>query len=128
MYECGNNCKFLFHTVRIAVNCLSKCIFNFKHFSIFTDSCLTVRLADSENIGNKIEVLNTCHKLIQIGIVGNVSNFALTFERFFFYRHTVNIDFALVKVENSTAGFDCCCLSCTVVSDKAVNLAFLNMK
>ena len=121
MQPCGNNRQLLLHAVGIGGDGLRQIACQFKKVSVFTDTCLPVRGADIKNIRNEIQIFNSRHVIIQIGIIGDISKAALTFQRLRPDGFAVNINFSGVKLQNACHGFQGRCLACTVMTDKPIN-------
>ena len=81
-----------------------------------------------KNIRNKIQIFDSRHVIVQIGIVGDVSKAALAFQRLCPNGFSVNIDLAVVKLQNTCHRFQGRCFACAVMTDKAIDFAGSNVQ
>ena len=114
--------------MRIGGYGLCQIVRQFKHFRIFPDAHPPIRGAHPENIRNKVQILDTRHIIVQIGIIGEIGEDALALYRLRPDGLAVDIDFAGIKLLDSSHGLHRCRFARTVVTDEAINLARRDMQ
>ena len=82
---------------------------------------LAVCGAHAENVRNEVQVFDSRHELVKIGVIGDIGNLPLARHGIFPHGQSVHGDLSRVGVENPDHGAQGCGLSRAVVSDKTVN-------
>ena len=119
----ADNRQFLFHTMRIGRNQISKGAGDFESRCIIGDTLFPVRFGNPENIGDKIQILDACQIFIEVRIVRNIGNPGFTCHRIFLDGNAVNANFPGFKIVNANHGFDGCRFTGAVMADKTIDIA-----
>ena len=90
-------------------------------------SCL-VSADDAENIGDKVQVFDTRHVIVQVGVIGNIGEHFLAGQRVAAEGNAADGDFARVELQNADDGFERRRLARAVMTDKAVDFAGSNVQ
>ena len=85
MNPCRNYGKFLLHSVRILAYGSGKLWGQFKHIAVATHPFLTDVGGDTVYVGDEIKVFDPGVEVVKIGVVGNVGDLTLAFQRVGFY-------------------------------------------
>ena len=117
--------QLLLHTVGVSADQFSQIIRDLKHLTVPADSLLSLLLAYTVYIGDKIQIADSSHEFIKIRIIRNISHDFFTSQGLLFHGHPFYQNFPFIKIKNAAAGFNCGRLSSSIVPDKAVNLSRL---
>ena len=119
----GDNGQLLLHAVGVGGNGLGQIVRQLEPRRVVPDADLPVGGADAEDVGDEIQVLDAAHKVVQVGVVGDVGNLPLAGQRLILDGLTVNGDLPRVELQNAHHRLQRGGLARAVMSDKAVDLA-----
>ena len=125
--ESGNDGQLLLHTMGIGTNGLGQVFGKAKEIGIFLDAPFPFLLGNAIYIGNKIEILHPAEKFVQVGIIRQIGDLALTADGVFPDGHAIHIDLPFFKLQDTTAGFDGRGFTGAIVPDKAIDLSRTDM-
>ena len=123
MEQRGNDRQLLLHAVGVGGHRLGQIVCQLKGVGQTPDALPPFPGADSEDISHKIQKLDACHELVQIGIVRDISQLRLAGERILLHGSAVHIDLAAVVLQNAAACLDGRGFARPVVADKAGDLS-----
>ena len=87
------------------------------------DALLPHARLHAEDVSDKVQVLDAAHEVVEVGVVRDVGQTVLGLQRVLADGDAVDIDLALVKVQDADRGFQGRGLAGAVVADEAVDLA-----
>ena len=119
----GNDGKLLLHAVRIGRDGLGKVVRQRKKLGILADARLPRFRLHAEDVGDKIEVLDARHKLVEVGVIRDVGEHLLAGDGIVLNGMSADGDRPRVKLLDANDGLERCGLARAVVPDEAVNLA-----
>ena len=90
---------------------------------VFFDPRLAVGLRHAEDIRHEVQIFDAGEELVQVRVIRNVGQLLLAAERIGLDGLAVDVDLALLKLQDPGAALDRCGLARAVVADKAVDLA-----
>ena len=120
---CGDDRELLLHAVGIGGDGLRQIVRQRKLRGPAADTLGAFVGAYAENVGDKIEVLDAAHKVVKIGIVGDIGESALTLERLGAHGMSGNENFTLVELLDARNGAQRRGFARAVVTDETVNFA-----
>ena len=77
----------------------------------------------AEDVGDKIEVLDACHKLVEVGVIRDIGQHFLAGDGIVLNGMSADGDRPRVKLLDADDGLERCGLARAVVPDEAVDLA-----
>ena len=119
----GDDGQLLLHAVGIGGDRLGQILRQLEGVGVFSDALLPLPRSDAEDIGHEVQVLDARHKVVQVGVVGDVGHLPLAAQGIRLDGLTVNGDLPLIELQNAHHGFQRGGLACAVVADEAVNFA-----
>ena len=84
---------------------------------------LAVSCTDDEDIGDEVQKLDTRHIIIQVRIIGDISNLLFAGQGLIAHGVSIDRDFARVKLQNACHGLKRSGFASAVMTDKAINFA-----
>ncbi len=120
--------ELLLHAVGIGGDRLREIVRQLKLRGPAADTFGALVRAHAENVGDEIEVLDAAHKVVKIGVVGDVGESALARKRLGAHGMSGNENFALVELLDACNGAQRRGFSRAVVPDEAVNFARGNVQ
>ena len=120
---CGDDRKLLLHAVGIGGDGLRQIVRQRKLRGPAADTFGTLVRAYAENVGDEIEILDAAHKVVKIGIVGDIGESALTRKRLGAHGMPGNENFTLVELLDARNGAQRRGFARAVVTDEAINFA-----
>ena len=118
----GDDDQLLLHAVGIGRDGLRQIAGQLKGVRVPADALAPQSGIHAENVRDEVQILDTRHVLVQVGIVRNVGNLPLAFQRLFPNGIAADVNFSRVELQNARHGFQRRGLARAVVADEAVNL------
>ena len=119
----GDDGQLLLHAVGVGGDGLGQIVRQLKAGCVVPDTRLPVIGADAENVRDEVQVLDTAHEVVQVGVVGDVRDLPLAGQRLRLDGFSVNGDLPGVELQNPHHRLQSGGLARAVMSDKAVDLA-----
>ncbi len=126
--QSGDDRQFLLHPVGIGRNRIAEGGRDFEGVCVALDAGLTDIGGEGENIGDKVEVLDTGKVFEQIGIVGDIGDGMLAGQRVGAEVNIVDVDFAGIEAVDTGDGFERGGFSGAVMTDEGVQIAGSDME
>ena len=123
-----NNGQLLLHAVGVGGDGLGQIVRQLKALRKLADAHLPVRRADTENVRNKVQILDARHIVIEIGIVRDVGKLPLAGQRVRADGGAADADLSGIEAQDPGDGFQRRRLPRAVVADEAVNFAGQDMQ
>ena len=124
----GDDGQLLLHAVGIGGDRLGQILRQLEGVGVFSDALLPLPRSDAEDIGHEVQVLDARHKVVQVGVVGDVGHLPLAAQGIRLDGLAVNGDLPLIELQNAHHGFQRGGLACAVVADEAVDLTGGNVQ
>ena len=114
--------------MRISGNRRTEIAGNLEHRRIFFDSCVARVGGNAEDVSDEIQILDTGHKFVQIGIIGNICGDLLCLHGVLPHGDAVDEDIPLREIEDAARRFERGRLAGAVMADKAIDIARLDIQ
>ena len=117
-----NDGKLLLHAVGVRRDGLRKVARQLEEVRVLADTLLTRAFLHAEDVGDKIEVLDARHKLVEVGVIRDVGEHLLAGDGFVLNGVPADHDPAGIELLDTDDRFERRGLARAVVADKAVDL------